>query len=112
MEKHFILVCKPDSHKTLYEWVDDFEGLGKVENIIINESKGKKKVKKHYRFINQVPLRDTDDTSLFVNWYELTITDDKNKIIYRNAFATDYVLNRNNIKEVIEAGRTRWKIEN
>jgi len=22
---HFILVCKPDSHKTLYEWVDSFE---------------------------------------------------------------------------------------
>ena len=111
MEKHFILVCKPDSHKTLYEWVDDFERVGKVEKIIINESKGKKKVRKHYRFINQVPLRDTDD-ALFVNWCELTITDDKNKIIYRNAFATDYVLNRNNIKEVIEAGRTRWKIEN
>ena len=88
MQKHFILVCKPDSHKTLYGWVDDFERLGKIENIIINESKGKKKVKKHYRFVNQVPLRDTDD-ALFVNWCELTITNDKNKIIYCNAFATE-----------------------
>jgi hypothetical protein len=45
MKKPFILVCKPGSHQTLCEWVDDFERLGKVENIIINESKGKKKVK-------------------------------------------------------------------
>jgi hypothetical protein len=73
MKKPFILVCKLDSHKTLYEWVDDFERLSKVENIIINESKGKKKVKKHDRFVNPVPLRDTDD-ALFVNWCELTIT--------------------------------------
>jgi hypothetical protein len=36
MKKPFILVCKPGSHQTLYEWVDDFERLGKVENIIIN----------------------------------------------------------------------------
>jgi hypothetical protein len=105
------LVCKPGSHQTLYEWVDDFERLGKVENIIVNESKGKKKVKKHDRFVNPVPLRDTDD-ALFVNWCELTINNDKNKIIYRNAFATDYVLNGKNIKQIIEAGRTRWKIEN
>jgi hypothetical protein len=57
---------------------------------------GKKKVKKHDRFVNPVPLRDTDD-ALFVNWCELTINNDKNKIIYRNAFATDYVLNGKNI---------------
>jgi hypothetical protein len=105
------LVCKPGSHQTLYEWVDDFERLGKVENIIVNESKGKKKVKKHDRFVNPVPLRDTDD-ALFVNWCELTINNDKNKIIYRNAFATDSVLNGKNIKQIIDAGRTRWKIEN
>jgi zona occludens toxin (predicted ATPase) len=49
-----------------------------------------------------VPLRDTDD-ALFVNWCELTITNDKNKIIYRNAFATDYVLNGKNIKQIIES---------
>jgi len=45
MKKHFILVCKPDSHKTLYEWVDDFERVGKVGNITVNEWTGKKKVK-------------------------------------------------------------------
>ena len=49
---------------------------------------------------------------MFVNWCELTITDDNNRVIYRNGFATDYPLNRKNIKQIIEASRTRWKIEN
>jgi len=111
IEKHFILVCKPDSHKTLYEWVDDFDRLGKVETIIINEWTGKKKLQKQYRFVNQVPLRNTDD-ALLVNWCEITIKDDENNVIYRNSFATDYLLNKENIKQIIEAGRTRWKIEN
>ncbi len=25
LERHFILVCRPESHKTLYEWIEDFE---------------------------------------------------------------------------------------
>ncbi len=33
-------------------------------------------------------------------------------IIYKNAFATNYEITRTNVKEIIEAGRTRWKIEN
>ncbi len=111
MKKHFILVCKPDSHKTLYEWVDDFDRLGEVETVIINEWTGKKNLRKQYRFVNQVPLRNTDD-ALLVNWCELTVTDEKSNVIYRNSFATDYLLDRKNIKQIIEAGRTRWKIEN
>ena len=111
IEKHFILVCKPDSHKTLYEWVDDFDRLGKVETIIINEWTGKKKLQTQYRFVNQVPLRNTDD-ALLVNWCEITVKDEENNVTYRNSFATDYLLNKANIKQIIEAGRTRWKIEN
>ncbi len=103
LQKRFLLFtekylkdCKPDSHKTLYEWVDDFERLGEVETIIINEWTGKKNLRKQYRFVNQVPLRNTDEES---------------NVIYRNSFATDYLLDRKNIKQIIEAGRTRWKIE-
>ena len=72
---------------------------------------GKEKTQKAYRFVNQVPLRNTDD-ALLVNWCELTITDEDNLVIYRNSFVTDYRLNRKNIKQIVEAGRTRWKIEN
>jgi hypothetical protein len=30
----FILVCKPDSHKTLYEWVDDLDRNGVVKTVM------------------------------------------------------------------------------
>lgn len=29
----FILVCRPDSHKTLYEWVEGLEPLGQVSHV-------------------------------------------------------------------------------
>jgi len=79
--------------------------------VIVNEWTGKKKLRKQYRFVNQVPLRNTND-ALLVNWCELTITDEESHVIYRNSFATDYPLDRKNIKQTIEAGRTRWKVEN
>ncbi|WDN90534.1 hypothetical protein BuS5_03505 [Desulfosarcina sp. BuS5] len=30
----FILVCKPDSHKTLYQWVEELDGLQAVETVV------------------------------------------------------------------------------
>ena len=67
---HFLLTCKPDSHKTLYEWVKELDTIGKVITIIIERRHGKKKFIDTYRYINQVPLRDSDD-ALMVNWCEL-----------------------------------------
>ena len=64
-----------------------------------------------YRYAEAVPLRDGDD-ALMVNWCELTTTDDNDKVLYRNAFATTLPLDDRNVAEVIEAGRSRWKIEN
>jgi len=47
-----------------------------------------------------------------VNWRELTTTAADGKVLYRNAFATDQALDGGNVAEVVEAGRSRWKIEN
>jgi len=110
-KKHFILVCKPDSHKTLYEWVDDFERMGKVSTLKKRHWTGKQHLTECYRFVNQVPLKNTDD-ALYVNWCELAVFNDKGELIYRNAFATNYELNEKNVAEIVRAGRTRWKIEN
>jgi hypothetical protein len=30
VRRHFILVCRPESHATLYEWVDDFQRSGQL----------------------------------------------------------------------------------
>lgn len=109
--RHFILVCKPDSHKTLYEWVDDFERTGHVEVLEKGRWTGKERLIERYRFFNQLPLRDTDD-ALMVNWCEIEIIDKQGVVSYRNAFATDHLITKSNVIEIVSAGRTRWKIEN
>ena len=32
-ELHFILVCKPDSHKILYQWIEELQAMNAVENL-------------------------------------------------------------------------------
>ena len=64
-----------------------------------------------YRYAADVPLRDADD-ALKVNWCEITTTAADGKVLFRNAFATDQALDDGNVAEVVEAGRSRWKIEN
>jgi hypothetical protein len=108
----FILVCKPDSHKTLYEWVDDLERNGIVKTVVRTRWTGKRHETDTYRYVSAVPLRDADD-ALSVNWCEITTTRTADgKVLYRNAFATSLAVDDVNVAEIIASGRARWKIEN
>jgi hypothetical protein len=108
---NFILVCKPDSHKTLYEWVAGLAATDDVSTLSIERRQGKRTYTDSYRFVNQVPLRDGDD-ALAVNWCELTTTRDDGKVTYHNAFATNHAISAANVAEIVRAGRARWKVEN
>lgn len=108
---HFLLVCKPDSHKALYEALEERELEGNVTTLEIPWRHGKKKFINTYRFVNKLPLREGDD-ALAVNWCELVTTDTDGKYVYKNTFITDHHITKANVEEVILAGRTRWKIEN
>jgi len=108
---NFILVCKPDSHKILYEWIAELEAINEIETLVVTRWTGRRKEIDTYRFVNQVPLRDGED-ALQVNWCELTTTQQDGTIIYRNSFATNHEITRENVKELVQAGRARWKIEN
>ena len=107
----FILVCKPDSHKTLYEWVDDLERNGVVKTVVRKRWTGKRNEIDTYRYVGTVPLRDTDD-ALLVNWCEITTRTEEGKILYRNAFATSLAIDDVTVAAVVASGRARWKIEN
>lgn len=109
--KHFIFVCKPDSHSTLYEWLADFEREGKVSSMTISHWDGKQKIIDHYRWINGVPLRNSDD-AMFVNFCEMRRVNQDGKQLYFNTFVTDHFISGSNVIEIIVAGRSRWKIEN
>jgi hypothetical protein len=108
---NFILVCKPDSHTTLYEWVAGLAVTGDVQTLSIERRQGTRTDTDTYRFVSQVPLRDGDD-ALNVNWCELTTTRDDGKVVYQNAFATNHAINAANVAEIVRAGRARWKVEN
>jgi hypothetical protein len=108
---HFIFTCKPDSHPTLYEWVDDLTRNGGVATLTSVRRVGKKQCTDTYRYVNQVPLRNSDD-ALMVNWCELVTTAEDGKVLFRNAWASSHPVTRDNVAALALAGRARWKIEN
>ncbi len=109
---NFIFVCLETSHKTLYEWLEFLERSGEVTNVEKKQWDGRKNLIYHYRYTSRLPLRD-DDSSLEVNWCEVTVINEKTqKIIYQNNWITNHEITENNVEEIVKAGRSRWKVEN
>ena len=107
-KQFFIFVCKPDSHITLYRWLDSLA----VEQVTQRRWNGRHGEVWRWRWVNDVPLRAGDD-ALRVNWCELKITDeDSGDVLYHNSWATNHLLSHRNVQDVCSFGRTRWKIEN
>ena len=95
---HFILVCKPSSHRTLYEWL---EGLA-PNTVTARRWRGRGHQFDTYRYLNQLPLRDGD--ALWVNGCELVTTHEQGRVLYRNSFVTDHRIDEHNINAVAKAG--------
>lgn len=108
---HFLFTCKPDSHQTVYEWVNDLCRNGGVHRLVVARRIGKKLRTDTYRYVNQLPLRNGND-ALEVDWCELVTTDENGKVLYRNAWVTSHNITRDNVVALAAAGRARWKIEN
>jgi len=105
----FILVCKEESHKTLYEYVEFLKD--DIQTVEVKRWKGKRLFSDTYSFLNGVPLRDGKD-ALEVNWCQIITKDDSGKIVYKNTFATNFEISKNNVIQIVADGRARWKIEN
>ncbi len=103
----FVLVAKPTDHKVLFQWVEELEPLGGIEHMELADQKGRCH---HYRWVNQVPLNGTRDAD-HVNFFEYRLTVDQ-KVTYHNSWVTDQSVSKQNIVELVKAGRARWKIEN
>ena len=107
----FLFTCKPESHATLYEWVDDFQRNEQLGRVVQARRVGKKHFTDTYRYVHQVPLRNTDD-AVMANWLELVTTDARGAILFKNAWATSHAITDHNVAALASAGRARWKIEN
>lgn len=110
-QANFLFTCKPESHATLYEWVGDFARNDQLATVIQARRVGKKHFTDTYRYVNQVPLRNSDDAVL-ANWCELVTTNAAGDIVFRNAWATSHTITDHNVALLAAAGRARWKIEN
>ena len=109
---HFAFTCKPDSHVALYQEVELLAKAGGVHEVTERHTNGQHVQIWHYRYATRVPLR-ADTKPLYVNWCEVTITDEvTGEIIYRNAWATDHPLDDQALRPFVSAARTRWKSEN
>lgn len=104
---NFILVCRPESHQTLYEHLEGIQ----LPTVVTTRWTGKLTETSTYRYLNQVPLKN-DDEALLVNWCELTVTKPEGKIVYKNSFATNHNITDETVAAIVLAGRTRWKVEN
>ena len=103
----FLLTCKPASHKTLYEYLD---GIRTPTRRAVS-GKGSRRRVHRYRWMADLPLRDGDD-ALRVNWLEITSARPDGKVTYRGTFVTSLPVDRDNVAELADCARARWKIEN
>ncbi|MGG6262866.1 ISNCY family transposase [Leptolyngbya sp. AN03gr2] len=108
----FIFTCLPESHAALYDWLNYLDANGEVKTL--EQAQWNKRTKEiyRYRYVNQIPLRDTQP-ALLVNWCELTLVRESDgKVLYSNAWVTDHPLTPETVPKVASAGRSRWKTEN
>ena len=108
---NFILTCKYTSHKYLAEWIEACDPKKDLHEKIIKQWTGKERLYYRYRFANNVPLKEGED-ALLVNWAELTIFDEEGNERKRHSFATNHHITKDTVVDLVEAGRSRWKIEN
>jgi hypothetical protein len=109
---HFAFTCKPESHPALYQEIELLSKVAGIATVTERHWNGQRHERWHYRYATRVPLR-ADTKPLYVNWCEVTITDEATgALIYRNAWATDHALRESALRSFVMAARTRWKSEN
>jgi hypothetical protein len=109
---NFIFTCKPDSHPTLYERLAFWQATDGIAQHEERRRHGRVTEVTLVHYINDVFLRGGDD-ALAVNWFDITVVNAKTgEQLYHNSCITNHRLTADNVVEVAQAGRGRWKIEN
>jgi len=103
----FLLTAKPASHQTLYEYLDGI----RLPSRRVTAGAGSRRRVHRYRWMTDLPIRDGDD-ALRVNWLEITSARPNGKVTYRGTFVTSLPATRDNIAELADCARARWKIGN
>lgn len=116
----FIIAVK-ETKSLLFMNINDGESTGKTQFLDTSFEFGEKVIKTtkmNYKFANNVRLHQDKD-SPFINFVQVKEVTEwigkkgKPERVERNfTFITDIPVTKNNIAQLAEGGRTRWKIEN
>jgi hypothetical protein len=101
----FTIVCKENFVNVQ---VERLRNENKLEQSITINEKGEKTT---YRWAKKLILNGANQ-DILVNYFEVEQVDEKGKPIYFNAWITDIDVNNQNIAELVQIARSRWKIEN
>lgn len=103
LDMHFILGAKPTDHTFLFDWISK----STCTEYIYTDKHGTKHT---FRFINQVPLNESNfDLNInFLEYWEETKDGDKQHF----SWVTDIEITKQNVYAIMKGGRARWKIEN
>ena len=105
----FILGAKPGDHVFLFAQLNQAAAEGKTTDIEFLDQGDKHKAH-FFRFMNQVPLNKSNP-DLLVNVLEYWQID-KDEKITKFSWVTDIPITKENVFQLMRAGRARWKIEN
>jgi hypothetical protein len=109
---NFIFTCKPDSQATLYERLTFWQATDAMAEREVHRWNGRFTEVTLVRYLNDVFLRSGDD-ALSVNWFAITVVNAKTgEQLYHNSCITNHRPTADNVVDVAQSGRGRWKIEN
>jgi len=117
LEGHsFIIAAKEGSQKSLFRQFKSLRKQKKTRKLkktrIEKKRGGARKINCTYEYANNLYLNDSHtDISVNMVWYEERVAE-TGELLKKFCFITDIGLNKQCVKEVVRAGRCRWKIEN
>jgi len=106
---HYVLGCQPTSHLELYTWLEDIEKLGGCEHGQWHEGPACRRRVFTYRVARSVPL--TASHQVWGTVVEGWAHDRAGHPLYHHAWCTDREVDADNVAQIIQIGRARWKIE-
>lgn len=103
----FVLVAKPASHMVLFEWVEEIRRMGEIQTLTLTDQKNRRH---QYEWIHDVPINGKPKSEL-VDFFEYRLIVN-GETTYHNSWVTDFTVTPENVAELVQIGRARWKIEN
>ncbi len=100
----YMVVVKPEGNKSLFAWV---KSITRMTTMMVGKNKYT------FRYVNNVPINDTKDAPM-TNFMECEWTELKGKRVSKGhcSWATNHEITDENIYELMQGGRARWKVEN